>query len=113
MEMDIKCLECGRGTRKFELGDIFYLPENVSETLIVKNGITCPKCKKDISDEKCIVKTNELLMRLATANICLSVGDVPSHLQGAFPVKKKDYDLVKDNCQARLKMADIVKGTKI
>lgn len=106
MEIDIKCSECGKGTRKVELGDIFYLPENASDSLIVKNHITCPKCKNDISDEKCIVKTNELLMRLATANICLSLDDVPKHLQGAYPLRKRDYDLVKDNCQARLKMAD-------
>lgn len=106
MEIDIKCLNCGKGTRKFALGDIFYLPENASETLIVKNDIICPKYKKNISDEKCIVKTNELLMRLATANICLSVGDVPSHLQGAYPLRKRDYDLIKDSCQARLKMVD-------
>ena len=106
MEMDIKCLECSKGTRKVKLGDIFYLPENPSETLIVKNYIICPKCKKDISDEKCLVKTNELLMMLVTANICMSLDDVPKHLQGAFPLRKRDYDLVKDNCQARLKMAD-------
>ena len=103
MEMDIKCLECSKGTRKVKLGDIFYLPENPSETLIVKNYIICPKCKKDISDEKCLVKTNELLMMLVTANICMSLDDVPKHLQGAFPLRKRDYDLVKDNCQARLK----------
>ena len=106
MEIDIKCLGCGKGTRNFALGDIFYLPENASETLIVKNLIICPKCKKDISDEKCLVKINELLMRLATANICLSVGDMPPHLQGAYPLQKKDYDLAKYNCRARLKMAD-------
>ena len=106
MEMDIKCLECGKGTRKVELGYIFYLPENASETLIVKNDIICPKCRKDISDEKCLVKTNELLMMLVTANICMSLDGVPKHLQGAFPLRKRDYDLVKDNCQARLKMVD-------
>ncbi len=106
MEIDIKCLECGKGTRKFGLGDMFYLLENASETLIVKNDIICPKCKKNISDEKCLVKTNELLVKLATANICLSVGDVPSHLQGAYPVRKKDYDLIKNKCKARLKLVD-------
>jgi len=93
MEMDIKCSECGKGTRNFELGEMLYLPENVSETLIVKNDIMCPKCRKDISDEKCLVKTNELLMRLVTANICLSLDDVPKHLQGAYPLRKRDYEM--------------------
>lgn len=106
MQIDIKCLECGKGTRGFELGEMFYLPEKPSETLTVKNAITCPKCKKDISDEKCMVKINELLMRIVTANICLSAGDVPPHLQGAYPLRTRDYDLVKDNCQTRLKLAD-------
>ena len=106
MEIDIKCLNCGKGTRHFELGSIYYMLEKPSETLAVKNLIICPKCRKDISNEKCVVKANELLMRLVTANICLSVGEMPKHLQGAYPLRKRDYDLVKDNCQARLKMVD-------
>ena len=106
MQIDIKCLECGKGTRGFELGEVFYLPEKPSETLAVKNTITCPKCRKDISNGNCMVKINEFLMRLVTANICLSVGEMPKHLQGAYPLRKRDYDLVKDNCQARLKMVD-------
>lgn len=104
MEIDIKCLECGKATRKFELGKMFYLPQNASDTLVVKNSIICPKCKKDISGERCIVKANELLMRLVTANICISVGDLPPHLEGAFSIRKKDYDLVKGICKSRLKL---------
>ncbi len=106
MEIDIKCLNCGKVTKNFELGEMFYLPENASETLVVKNQIICPKCRKDISDEKCSVRANELLMRLVAANICLSAGDLPKHLQGAFPLLKRDYSLFKGNCQARLKMAN-------
>lgn len=106
MQIDIKCSDCGKSTRNFELGEMFYLPEKPLETLIVKNTIICPKCRKGISHGNCMVKTNEFLMRLATANICLSVGDVPKHLQGAYPLRKRDYNLVKDSCQARLKMID-------
>ncbi len=106
MEIDIKCLDCGKRTRHFELGDIYYLLEKPSETPIVKNLIICPKCRKDISNGNCMVKTNDFLIRLVTVNICLSVNDMPKHLQGAYPLQKRDYDLIKDNCQARLKMVD-------
>ncbi len=104
MEADIKCSECGKATRNFELGEIFYLPENASESIIVKNKITCPKCGKDISDRKCRVKQNDLLMRLVTANISISCGDVPEHLKGAYPLLKKDYDLIKNKCQSKLNL---------
>lgn len=104
MEADIKCSECGKITRNFELGEMFYLPEKASESLIVKNKITCPKCGKDISKNKCMVKQNDMLMRFVTANICTRLDDVPDHLKGAYPLLKKDYDLVKDKCASRLKL---------
>jgi len=102
MEIDIKCLECGKGTRNFELGEIFYLPEHPAETIIIKDDIFCPKCRKNINNEKCIVKLNEMLIKLITANLCLS-GNIPQHLQGAFPMRKKDYDAIENVCKSRLK----------
>lgn len=106
MEVDIKCSECGKITRRFELGEMFYLPENASESIIVKNKITCPKCGKDISDRKCMVKQNDLLMRIVTANISLSIGDVPEHLKGAHPLLKKGYGLIKNKCISKLNLVE-------
>ena len=103
MEINIKCSECGKGTRNFELSEIFYLPEHPAETIIIKDDVFCPKCRKNISNEKCTVKLNDMLIKLITANICLSSGDVPQHLQGAFPMKKRDYDAMKNICKSRLK----------
>lgn len=106
MEADIKCSECGKITRKFELGEIFYLPENASESLIVKDKIICPKCGKDISDRKCMAKQNDLLMRLVAANIIISLSDVPEHLKGAYHLLKKDYDLIKNKCISKLNLVE-------
>lgn len=104
MEMGIKCSECGKGTRNFELGEIFYLADNASKSIIVKDAIICPKCSKNISNEQCMVKENDLLMKFVTANICLSCGEVPKHLQGAFPLSKRTYGLVKGKCKSRPKL---------
>ena len=104
MEINIKCSECGKGTRKFELGKIFYLHDNPSESLIIKNKIICPKCKKDISDNKCIIKANELLVKIIASNISKSVGKVPSHLRGAYLLMEQDYDRIKNNCLSKLKL---------
>ena len=107
MEIDIKCSECGKGTRHFDLGEIFYLPDNASETIIVKDAITCPKCGKDISNKKCMVRANELLMRFVAANLYMSVGDVPKHLKGAYPLGRRDYDLAKGKCLSQLKLVEL------
>ncbi|MDI6738579.1 MAG: hypothetical protein QME12_08795 [Nanoarchaeota archaeon] len=83
MQIDIKCAECGKMTRKFELGNVCYSVENPSETFRVVNKIICPKCKKDISNEKCLIEQNELLFSIMAANIGLWVGaSVPRHLRG-------------------------------
>ena len=88
-------MECGKGTLKFELGEIYYLLDKPLASIIVKNKIICPKCKKDISDEKCMVKQNYLLMKFITANISLDCGGIPPHLKGAYPLRKKDYEIIK------------------
>ena len=103
MEIGIKCSSCSRSTRNFELGEIFYLAGNASKSIIVKDAIICPKCSKDISNNKCMVKENELLISFVAANLCLSEGGVPKHLQGAFPLNKKDYEFIKGKCKSRLK----------
>ena len=106
MEADIKCALCGKGTRRHELGEIFYLAENASSSVIIKDPIICPKCSKDISDGQCMVKANDLLMKFVTANICTNIGDLPHHLKGAYPLAKKDYNLVKDRCAGSLNLVE-------
>ena len=44
MEIDIKCLECGKGTRNFQLGNLFYCLKRPTETAVIKEVIFCPKC---------------------------------------------------------------------
>ena len=106
MEIDIKCLECGKGTRNFELGEVFYLADNASKSIIIKNAIICPKCSRDISNGECMVRENELLMMFVTANLCISCGDVPAHLKGAYPLQKRDYEMIKNRCKAKPKLVE-------
>ena len=104
MESNIKCLDCGKITRKVELGDIFYNIDQPSETMLVKESIVCPKCRNDISNGRCALQTNYVLMRLVAANISLSIGDVPNHLRGAYPINKKEYEKIKIICKSKPKL---------
>ena len=104
MEANIKCFECEKITRNLELGKLFYLKDNPSKSLIVKDKIICPKCKKDISDNKCIVKSNELLMKFITANLSISSGSVPNYLKGAYPLMEQDYYLIQKKCFSKLRL---------
>lgn len=88
MEVDIKCMECGRGTRNFELGKIFYDLDDDNSIILAKDKIICPKCRKDISNKKCMVKSHELFMKLFTASICRTTWmPTPKHLKNAIQVK--------------------------
>lgn len=109
MEADIKCLVCGRMTRHFELGELYYNVDKPASAIIVKEQVVCPKCKTDISQRKCAVKENYFLMRLVAATISLTMeakGEfaVPQHLQGAIPLRKKQYQIVASNCKTRLQL---------
>lgn len=111
MQIDIKCGECGKGTKHFELGKIFYSINDLSGTIIGKNRTICPKCKKDISDNRCLVKKHELYSRLVAANLCLAMKaedgtSVPKHLKGAFALRKRDYELIKSECKTMFKLVD-------
>ena len=46
----------------------------------------------------CNVKKYELLLSLATANMCLLTGDVPPHLKGAFHLDERKYNSVRAHC---------------
>jgi len=110
MEAEIKCLECGKRTQHFELGQIFYAVKDSSRSIVVKEKIFCPKCKTDISDGKCAVKSSYFLMGLIAANIFSEDEEdglsLPKHLQGAFPLRKQDYIAIAPQCKARLKLVD-------
>lgn len=95
MESDIKCLDCGKITKKVELGEIICDIDKPSETMLVKDVIICPKCNKDISNEKCALNTNDTLMKLIAANISILIGNVPKHLRRAYPIRKKEYEKAK------------------
>ena len=108
MQIDIKCLDCGKMTRHFELGQLFYDVDNPSSSVVVKEPITCPKCKADISDKKCMVKTNYFLMSLVAANITRTMetegsSAIPNHLRGAIPLRKQQYSIIAPQCKARLR----------
>ncbi len=102
MEIDIKCTECGKMTRNFELGKLFYIPNHVKESVVILDAVICPKCKKDISNEKFLVKESYFFMRLITANVCLSMGETPDHLRVALPVfNQGEYAILKEKCKSR------------
>lgn len=107
METDIKCAECGKRTLNFDLGGVYYLADNPSKTVIVENKIICPKCSKDISSGKCLVKGNDLLIKFVAANISLEVGKVPNHLQMILPLtNEEEYNIFKNKSQSKLKLVE-------
>ena len=104
MESDIKCLECGRITRNFELGEVICDFNKPSKTLLVKDTLMCPKCKKDISNEKFAIKENDMLMKLVAANISISIGNVPKHLKRAYCLETKIYNRHKSPFNSKPKL---------
>lgn len=102
-EDGIECYECGKGTRNFELGDLFYC-KDIDLGILVKNPIFCPKCNSDISDEKCLVKEHELLMKIVTANLCASSKmKIPKHLKGSNIINENDHEKFSSYCKSKLK----------
>ncbi|MBD3249620.1 hypothetical protein GF336_06260 [Candidatus Woesearchaeota archaeon] len=104
MEIDIKCAACGKRTLNVNIGEVIYDIENPSKTIMIKNSLICPKCKKDINNKECLIRSHDILMGFIAANICMDEGDVPPHLDGTFPLKKKDYDIIKKNFKTRPKL---------
>ena len=99
MEIDIKCLECGKGTRNFQLGNLFYCLKRPTETAVIKEVIFCPKCKKDISNKKCLIKENDFLGKLLAISIISSIEKLPSHLKYTFCINEEDHKKIKENCK--------------
>jgi len=107
MEIDIKCSECGKMTKNFDIEGVYYLVENPSSTFIVEDKIICPKCGKDISNKKCLVKGKDLLIKLLVANLCLMEGRIPEHLSKILPLtNKRDYKIFKEKAKAKVKLVE-------
>jgi uncharacterized CHY-type Zn-finger protein len=100
MELDIKCMDCNKQTRNYEIGRLFYVLEKPKIRALVEKQIICPKCRKDISNEKFMIKESQLMWSLITANICKQIDDVPSHLEGVTRIDERGYDIMKEKCKS-------------
>ncbi|MBU0980574.1 MAG: hypothetical protein KJ709_07230 [Nanoarchaeota archaeon] len=110
MQTDIKCAECGKVTRRFQLGNVYYNTQKTSSPIIVKDSITCPKCKADISQGKCMVRMSNVYMSFIAINILAADNEpIPPHLQGAIPLRRQEYQQIAKTCKARLRQVSIFK----
>lgn len=110
MEIEIKCLECGKRTRCFEIGPAAFTMGGGMEILL-RDNIICPKCKKDISNEKCITLSGRFMISLMALTIGMlgeKEGDfkVPVHLKGLTIVTKEKYNILKEQSKASIKLAN-------
>jgi hypothetical protein len=111
----IKCIECGKRTMNYELGDVFYRldDENPSEDgndVLVKDPVVCPKCKKDISDGKFELNSTYFHLSLITADFC-RIGqlkgqeiETPAHLRGGYSLNPADFEKMKPICRSKPKL---------
>jgi hypothetical protein len=111
----IKCMECGKRTMNFELGDVFYRVADESPTkgeknILVKDPVVCPKCKKDISDGKFELNSRDFFITMITASIC-RLGKIqgkkfetPSHLRGGYSLSAADFEKMKRICRSKPKL---------
>jgi len=97
-------------TRHFELGRVFYEIAKTTKPVLVEKKIICPKCKKDISEGKCMAKSNYFMMSIIAANIFQEPrkkhGGLPHHLQGSVRIRNQDLKMFEQFCKARLKLVD-------
>ena len=100
MEIDIKCMECNRQTRNFELGKLFYVLEKPTIRTLIENQNTCPKCKHDLSNKRFMIKESDLMLSLLTTGICQKINDMPPHLEGTFRIDEKEYNSIKGKCKS-------------
>jgi hypothetical protein len=111
----IKCMECGKRTMSYELGDVFYRVDDKSSNegendVLVKNPVVCPKCKKDISDRKFEINSRDFLLAMITAGIC-RIGqlkgheiETPAHLRGGYSLNPADFEKMKPICRSKPKL---------
>src|SRR3989338_4304158 len=110
MDIEIKCLKCNRRTRHFEIGPAVFTPGGHDEILL-KDAIICPKCKRDISHEKCVTPSGMFMISLMAIAIGMKgkkngYFNLPSHLRGLVIVTKENYDLLKAQGKASIKLAN-------
>ena len=110
MELEIKCLECRKRTRRFEIGPAVFTPGGCEEILL-KDAIICPKCKRDISHEKCVTPCGMFMISLMAIAIGMKgkkdgYFNLPSHLRGIVIVTKENYDELKKQSKASIKLAN-------
>jgi hypothetical protein len=113
MQATILCLECNKQTVHFELGQILYCQQTPTESFLVKNRILCPKCKKDVSDQRFAIGERETLMQLIVVNMLMASKEpVPSHLRGVILATRTGYDQLKADFYARPKLVDSLQRTQ-
>lgn len=110
MKLEIKCLECSKRTKRFEIGPAAFASDGVREILL-KDNLICPKCKRDISEGKCITHGGIFmisLMAITMSRIGEKEGSshVPEHLRGMAIVTKENYDRLKVQSKASIKLVE-------
>ena len=110
MEIEIKCLECGKRTRRFEIGPAAFTADGGKE-IILKGTIFCPKCKKDISNGSCITPSGMFMSSLLGLTMGM-IGEkegtfkIPPHLRGIAIVTKENFEALKTQSKASIKLAE-------
>lgn len=89
----------------------YEVVDDMHKEIILKDTIICPKCKKDISNEKCITSSGMFissLMALTMGMIGEKEGSfkIPLHLRGMAIVTKENFEVLKVHSKASIKLAD-------
>ncbi len=109
MNLEIKCLECTQRTRHFEIGPAAYTP-NGDQGILLRDNIICPKCKKDISEGKCITPSGIFMISLMAITMKMmaekddSHFELPPHLRNMAVVSKENYEFLKKQSKASIKL---------
>lgn len=116
MRVEIKCLECGKRTRNFELGPAAYSMEGGGE-IILRDEIVCSKCGKNISHEKCVALGGEAVINLTAwmiAKIAEKEGMMPfpPHLRDMIILSKEDCSKLKKQSKGVVKLVTSFREAK-
>lgn len=109
MDLEIKCLECGKRTRHFEIGPAVFTPDGEKEILL-RDNIICQKCKKDISKGKCVTPSGMFMISLMAITMKMmaekdgSHFELPLHLRNLAVVSKENYEFLKKQSKASIKL---------
>ncbi len=110
MELEIKCLECKKRTRRFEIGPAAFALGGDNK-IVLRDTLICPKCKRDISNGKCITPSGMFMISLMALMICM-IGEkegnlhIPPHLTGMAIVTGETYTTLQKQSKASIKLAD-------